>query len=370
MPGMRELKHLIGEEAVRRVARAVAQQYPPFDRKRFERDMLAALPRLELMDRARAIAAHLHATLRLDFREAIQVLLRALEAEGGEPGFHNAGYLHYVGKYGLGEPEASLEALGRMTVHFSGEFDIRPFLLQHTALALAYVHRWARHPDWRVRRLASEGTRPRLPWGVRLTNFVADPRPVLEILELLKDDPDENVRRSVANNLNDISKDHPEAALEAARRWLDGAPDERRGLVRHALRTLTRQGNAAAIGLLGFDHHAEVRLSGLRVAPSRVPIGGEIRFSFTLTAPDKAPAAVAVDYAVHYLRSRGERYRKVFRLAKRKLAPGERAQFEKRHALRPLSVRRLYPGKHALEVLVNGKSLGRRAFTLEEAERG
>jgi 3-methyladenine DNA glycosylase AlkC len=188
-------------------------------------------------------------------------------------------------------------------------------------VTFAYLHRWARDPDEHVRRLVSEGTRPRLPWAGRLRGLIADPSPTIPLLDALFDDPSAYVRRSVANHLNDIARDHPAVALACARRWLATGSDRATWVARRGLRTLIKGGDPAALALLGFDHGAAVSLEALAVTPARLPVGGEVTIAFTLAAPD-GPARTVVDYVVHHAGARGARRPKVFKLTTRTIHPG------------------------------------------------
>lgn len=217
------------------------------------------------------------------------------------------------------------------------------------------LRRWAADADPHVRRLVSEGTRPRLPWAPRLRRFQRDPSPVLELLELLKDDPSLYVRRSVANNLNDIGKDHPELLVEVCRRWLVGASPERRWVVERALRSLVKQGHPGALGVLGFGGPHRVRLAAARVSPARVRIGQSVRVEVEVENAGKKPARAVVDLAVGFVKQRGQVSDKVFKLRVLELAPGERARVEKRVSLRQHTTRTHHPGEHRVGVLINGQ---------------
>jgi 3-methyladenine DNA glycosylase AlkC len=267
---------------------------------------------------------------------------------------------HYVAEYGLDQPDVALPLLARLTPRFSSEGPLRPFIERHPEVTFAYLHRWARDPDEHVRRLVSEGTRPRLPWAGQLRGLIADPGPTIPLLDALVDDTSEYVRRSVANHLNDIAKDHPAVALACARRWLATGGDRATRVVRHGLRTLVKRGDPAALALLGFDYGAAVALDALdalAVTPARLPVGGEVTIAFTLSARD-GPARTVVDYVVHHAGARGARRPKVFKLTTRTLRPGRPQSFVRRHRFREVSVRKIYPGTHRIEVQVNGRVLG------------
>jgi 3-methyladenine DNA glycosylase AlkC len=269
-----------------------------------------------------------------------------------------------VARRGQTQPERALATLHALTQRFTAEFAIRPFIVQHPALVFGTLQRWVADPSPHVRRLVSEGSRPRLPWGQRLHSLVADPSPTLPLLRALQDDASEYVRRSVANHLNDIAKDHP--ALVAA--WLDehlpGAPAPRRALLRHASRSLVKQGHAPTLqawGLgLGFEGQAQ-----LRVSPARAVLGAAVQLTLTLRSQAAQSQALVVDYAVHHVKADGRLSPKVFKGWKLTLAPGETATLLKQHSLKPVTTRRYHPGRHGLTVQINGQTVAESHFTLQ-----
>lgn len=366
----KDLKSIFDHAVVADLARRVAQAWPRFPKERFIREVTEDLPALELKARAQRITDGLHAHLPPAYGDALEVLLASLgpdDGGGGVEGFYGfrfMPFLGFVGSYGLEEPERSLAALRKMTKYFSAEFDIRPFILRHPDMTMARLHEWAEDADWRVRRLASEGTRPRLPWALRLQPFIADPSPVLAILERLRAEAHEVVQRSVANNLNDIAKDHPTVVVATAQRWLASGAEESAQIVRHGLRTLVKTGDPKALALLGFRGGASVDLRRFKLTPRRLTLGGSLSFSFELVSRERKPVTLSVDYVVHHRRANGSLSAKVFKLTRATLAPGEAKTFERRHRIVPITTRRYYPGRHRLEIQVNGKRLGGAEFTL------
>lgn len=361
-------KHQLNADVITAMAshldRAGAGQ---FDATRFMALAMDGLEALELKERVVHIRRALHACLPVDFEAAALLIEAALvpvpatprpwelaRAPEGISGWGTWPLTDYVAHHGLERPERALQALHALTQRFTSEFAIRPFLQQHTALTLATLERWLDDDSEHVRRLVSEGTRPRLPWGLRLSAFVVDPSPCVPLLDRLYRDPSEYVRRSVANHLNDISKDHPQLAVDIAARWLAAGDDNTLRLVRHALRSLVKQGHGAALALLGFGAHEAVTLDGLQLAPVQVPWGESLAFVFTLHNGGDTEATLSVDYAVWHLRANGTLSPKVFKLCRSVLAPGQHQRIERRHSLRPVTTRRYYPGRHALEILVNG----------------
>lgn len=342
---------------------------PSFAAGAFAERLACALPHLELKARVAAIADALRDYLPDHYPEALKVIARILgppPAEG--PGmFKESWYTWplaaFVERHGLDHPAESLDALHAITQRGTAEFAIRPFLVRHPELTLTTLRRWAGDPSFHVRRLVSEGTRTRLPWAGRLTAFIADPAPVLELLERLRADPSEYVRRSVANNLNDIAKDHPELALVTLERWAVGASPEAERLVRHAARGLVKQGHPRALALLGAAG-AAVRLVSLRVEPPAPRIGQQIALAAELLSEATASQRLVVDYVVQFAGVRGAARRKVFKLRTLDLAPGARTELRWRHSLEQRTVRRHYPGAHRVEIQVNGAILGGADFEL------
>ncbi|MCR9245566.1 MAG: DNA alkylation repair protein [bacterium] len=354
-------KEQIGDQAVARIAKAAGLG------RAFVRAARRGLDELELKARVRHIAAALHEHLPADFGTAVAQLVDGLpsalpSAEGVASGFWLWPLCQYVEEFGLDEPELALDAMHALTQRFSCEFAIRPYIESHSERTFARLHRWVEDPSLHVRRLVSEGTRPLLPWGRRLTALQKDPAPVIPLLDRLRDDPEEYVRRSVANHLNDISKGHPELVVDLAKAWLRDGQQTRERLVRHALRTLVKQGYVPALRALGI---AAPRLEAdLKLTPRRATIGGAIELKITLRSKAGKRQRLVIDYAVHHRRQNGTLSPKVFKWSTRELGKGEEFTLTKRHSLRPVTTRRYYPGKHAVELLVNGESFGRCEFDL------
>ena len=359
---MREL--FFNERGVGDLAASIKKAWPAFDPDTFVRSIVPRFPDLGLNERNYLIRDTLKAQLPPDYPRAVSILVKSLEPRQADENFAVMSLCAFVAEYGRDHVAVSLAALREMTKRFSAEFAIRPFLDRDPAGVLAELETWALDPDPRVRRLASEGTRPRLPWGMRLQKFVKDPRPVLKILEILKEDAELFVRRSVANNLNDIAKDHGDLVVATLRRWKKSPKPETQWLVKHALRTLLKQGHPEALGLLGYAHGASVILSGLKVSKKSVTVGETQSFTFTLTSTSKTPQRLMIDYAIHYRKSNGEQKPKVFKLKSSTINHREPLTISKNHPFRPIGIRPFYPGKHDIEILVNGKSLGRTSFAL------
>ncbi len=367
-------KNLFDRTLIAAIGDRLAERDPDFDRAGFVAMAGDGLEALELKARSAQITRALDAVLPAAFPAATALLVAALAAEDDSPpgadpeppglrGWAVMPLADFVAARGLGDFDLAMETLAAMTRRFTAEFAVRPFLAADPARGMAWMARWACDPDPRVRRLASEGCRPRLPWGMRLRAFVTDPAPVLAILEALKDDPSEEVRRSVANNLNDIAKDHPDRASAIALRWLDGASPERRRLVRHALRGLVKARHPGALAALGHGP-APVLLDGLTILTPVVSFGAALEFAATLRLEGSTPRAIALDYVVHHRKANGSLNPKVFKWRILTLSPGAAPRLDRRHQMRPITTRSYYDGPHRLEIVANGAVLGGADFVL------
>jgi 3-methyladenine DNA glycosylase AlkC len=247
-----------------------------------------------------------------------------------------------------------MRAQYELTKRFTAEFSIRAFLERYPEESLRWLARWARDPNVHVRRLVSEGTRPRLPWARRLRSFQQDPAPVLELLEMLKDDREEYVRRSVANNLNDISKDHPQLVVDVAARWWADAGGDRKRLVRHALRTLIKAGDAGALEVLGYGPDSPAQVRSVTCEPDVVAIGGKVRIAIEVLNPVDREVGALVDLRVHFVKKSGATSHKVFKGSELALGANEIATVRKTISVAQHSTRKHYPGRHDVEVLLNG----------------
>lgn len=345
-----------------RLATEIGRVYPAFDRRRFfvllhDRDWEGR----ELKARMRHAAEALGATLPPAYRPALAVLM---EVERHFDGFDHLLFADFVERFGVEDFEASMDALEVLT-RTTAEFAVRPFLRRHPERAFARMLAWSRHPDEKVRRLASEGCRPRLPWGQALAELKKDPSPILPILENLKDDPSENVRRSVANNLGDVAKDNPGLALDLAERWLAESP-ARGPLLKHALRALLKKGDRRALGLFGLAGGPGVEVVRLSVKPRRVALGGTATLEIELRSTRRAAQRLRLEYEMAYARPGGRSGRKVFQIQETSLPGGGSLSLARRLSFVDRSTRRHHAGAHAATLVVNGRRLRTARFALVE----
>jgi len=369
------LKNYFGPEVPARIADMIQNEDGAFPREAFLFDALDGFEALELTPRARHIAMTLGRHLPQDYERAVAVLIASLgpkldaaELTGMEV-FLYLPHVFYVAVFGVEHFEASMRAQYELTQRFSAEYSIRVFLERFPEQTLARLREWAHDQNVHVRRLVSEGTRPRLPWAPRLRAFQADPRPVLELLELLKDDPELYVRRSVANNLNDIGKDNPAALIQTCQRWAHDATSERRWLIRHALRSAVKRGEPAALEILGFVAATAAVVREIRVFPAVVPIGESVTVTVELTNGGSSTERLLVDLRVHFVKSNGKPSPKVFKLKELDLAPHASAELAKTISLAQHTTRTHYPGLHRVEVLVNGRASAAHLFEVVAEQR-
>jgi len=316
----------------------------------------------QFKQRIRHISFSLRQTLPASYREALSVLSQiAPQCRGVEYLF----FPDFVEAYGLDDWAASLPALERFTPYSSSEFAVRPFIMQEPVRMMDRMLLWASHEDHHVRRLASEGCRPRLPWAMALEIFKTDPSPIWPILEQLKRDSSVYVQKSVANNLNDISKDHPELVKQLAHDWYGENP-QTDWIVKHGCRGLLRKGDPDMLALFGFTLSPDVTISGLSLEKETLAIGQSLSFSFSIRGNSSLSQRLRVEYAIDFVKANGTTSKKLFKITEYNDGQGER-QYVRTHHFKDLTTRKHYPGKHRLAVLINGKELASTDFFVTAA---
>lgn len=362
------LKNIFSRTLLQDFAQTVQSVWKPFDQKIFlNRVFDAGWEQRELKQRMRHIAQSLRAGLPDDYPVALDIVVKTTEKllsdRGESMAFDHCFIPDFVEAFGTDDPVHSIPALEVITRWCSAEFAVRPFLLRYPERMYPQMLIWTEHSSAMVRRLASEGFRPRLPWGMGIPALKRNPSPILLVLEKLKADPAETVRRSVANNLNDISKDHPALALEIAARWQGQNPETDR-LVRHALRGLLKKGHTEALARFGFERD----ISGIAVenlsAPDTLTIGGTLVFSFSVKNTADMPRPIRLEYGIDYLTGSGKISSKVFKIKEITLRPGQPEIIERRQRFTDFTTRKHYPGAHRLRILVNGKAVAEKTFSI------
>lgn len=358
------LKDFFNPDTIGIVADAIAEAHPEFDRRRFLQAIFdESWQDRELKQRMRHAATVLRDFLPDDYEEALEIVRRASPATESA-GFAAMVLSDFVEAFGIHHLEHSLAALRNLTMVVSAEFAVRPFLDRYPEETLACLRGWANDTDWRVRRLASEGSRPRLPWGMALKRLQADPSPIIPILAALRHDESADVRRSVANSLNDISKDHQDLVVDLLTEWQDGTQSISE-ITKHALRTLLKQGHPRALDLLGYQPGADVVIEDLAIEPDPVAIGQKTTVTFRVRSTGTTAQPIMVDGVVTYARPKGTAS-KVFKWKTLELAPGEAVLVRRSLSLQQMSTRRIHPGRHSVEIQVNGARLARATFSVED----
>jgi 3-methyladenine DNA glycosylase AlkC len=364
--------HLFNKGKVQKIAAEIAAVYPAFAEKVFVQEVVGKFPELELKARITWIAACLKKYLPVEYKKAVQVLMRALpkpnnpELSDDDFGdFIYAPYGEFIAKYGCTKEylNISLKALYEITQRFSMEDAIRYFINAFPKETLSVLHAWCADDHYHVRRLCSEGTRPKLPWSQKIVLHVKDPLPHLDVLF---SDTTRYVTRSVANHMNDIAKVHPQLALTTLKRWKKSKKqnkEEMDYIVRHALRGLVKEGNPEALALLGFAHDVDIAITNFTV-PKTVSMNTALQFSCVVQSSENTNALV--DYVLYFQNKAGKmESKKVFKLTKVQLTEGKAIALTKRHMLRAqMTTRTLYRGAHKLIIQVNGKALAEAHFML------
>ena len=375
-PPSSAFKDRIDAALIERLAAAFLTAEPGFEVERFRTLAGDALDALELKARIAQVAAALHATLPADFDRAAAATHRVLDAvDDGSmavDGWELWPVTDWVALAGRGHQAVALELLGRLTRHATGEFAIRPFLDDDPDAVMAVLHDWVAGEDEHRRRLASEGTRPRLPWAPRLRVAAENPGFAVPLLDRLVEDPSEYVRRSVSNHLNDLTRCDLDLGLDVAGRWLQQsgrATEEDRDriewVVRRGLRSLVKHGDPSALRLLGHDPNVSVQADGFQMLTPHVAMPGHVEWQLELVSAEPEPHRIVVDYVIHFVGAGGRTGRKVFKWTTFDLAAGERRVLRRRHAIRPITTRTYRSGRHRVEVQVNGTVVAEGSFELE-----
>ncbi len=370
---MEAFKENFNQELIEWIAYHFNKHNQAFDKKVFIEISMKDLASLELKERAAQITKALIYCLPADYYEASELVHASLhptqdsdrdgaEIRDGLTGWAIWPICDWATQAGMDQPDIALNLLKCLTKRFSAEFAIRPFLRDQPSATLRVLNKWARHKNRHVRRLASEGSRPRLPWGLQLKSFVIDPSPILPLLRMLRDDEEEYVRRSVANSLNDIAKDHPDMVANIAENWLRDATPQRKKLIKHACRTLIKQGHKPTLKAFGYQSVKGVE-AVLHIKKSRVKFGETLEFDCHFNHSGKSNEPVIIDYIIHFVKASGKTSPKVFKWKSGNLKVGA-SSATKRHAIKPITTRKYYGGEHILEIIINGDVVARQSFEL------
>ena len=372
---MEPFKNVFNRDAITMMGRVLAARSAEFPAKKFTRLACRDLEALELKQRSAQICQALEECLPPSFEDAAALIIASLHPScdanssgGGTTPEGIQGWLimplaEYTGQRGQGHFSLAMDLFQQLTMRFTAEFAIRHMILVHPEKTLATLMDWTSHDNHHVRRLVSEGSRPRLPWAMQLPQVIADPQLTLPLLEALRDDPSGYVRRSVANHLNDIAKDHPQTVLDLAASWHKNAPPERVRLLRHAMRNLLKQGHEKALKLHGMSAPKLADVS-LEILTHRVPFHGDFRFVLRMRSTAGRDQKIRLDLVVHYQKANGKLAPKTFLWKEFILRASEVHRAERCQSFRPITTRVYHRGLHRLEVRANGVALAVADFHL------
>ncbi|MDF1544513.1 MAG: DNA alkylation repair protein [bacterium] len=345
-------KNHINCETLADMAAKLGQAYPRFDRAAFlEETVTPSFPKLELKEKIRAVAFALRNYLPQNYSRATKVLIKTAPHLNG---FHNWILTAYVEEFGREQFESSIAALEKLTPHGTSEFAIRPFMIEHRKQMMPILHRWATDPNEHVRRLAAEGSRPRGVWVAHIAAFRENPAEVIELLDKMCRDESLYVRKAVANNLNDISRDNPEAALKTARRWLRLKDKNADWVVKRGMRSLIKLGHPGVFPLLGFTAKPKVAIPKIKAVPQRIRMERTLQIEFYVKSLSKKNQKLAIDYRIDYVTKMGKQSPKVFKMSERSIDPGATVPIKLKHTFADNSTRKHYPGRHVVSIQLNG----------------
>ena len=360
------LKNLYNLQFFKHFARSVRQVQPQFNEKQFFKQLFdEQWEEKELKQRMRHIAAVLNYQLQGSYKEQVATIIRIIErlkTDGINGSFEYMFLPDFIEQFGQQDVNTSLKAMEKITQFASCEFAIRPFLLHDPAHVMTQMLEWSRHPHHHVRRFSSEGCRPRLPWAMAIPQLINDPSPILPILENLKNDASLFVRKSVANNVNDISKDHPELVVELAKSW-KGHTTVTNWIIRHGCRTLLKKAHPSAYNIFGLNETTTADVLNFNLDKSKLRIGNSLSFSFQLKT-GKHSSKLRLEYAVYYQKANNNQSRKIFQIREAMFEGGRTYSFNKQQSFAELTTRKHYPGLHKLAIVLNGKEVVLKEFEL------
>jgi len=366
-----QFREVFNASVVNELGINIQKTWPHFPKDKFYNEINSKINELNFGARSSLIADTLKKYLPNEFPTAAQILIDSLGPEPktdeltGFDGFIIMPQCLFISRYGLEHYDISIKALYEMTKRFTAEGDIRFFLEKYHEKTLKFIHELTHDKSPFARRLASEGTRPRLPLAPRIPQLQKDPSLIIEILEKLKEDPNLMVRRSVANNLNDISKDNPDIVITTLKRWKKINNKGTQWIISHALRTLLKDGHPDALKLMGYEPNINIIVSEIKFNSKEIKIGDDLIFEFTVTSNENKSCKLMIDYVIHFMKKNGKQAPKVFKAAKKTLGPRETITIEKKQSFKKINTRPYYSGKHSLEIQINGKKYVKTDFTLK-----
>ena len=342
---------------------------PSFNKKAFLKQIFdKEWEERAIKQRMRHISTTLKSFLPKDFEKAVEIILKFIAYQVENQNKQSLEYMFlpdYIEQYGMDDYETSMIAFEKITQFTSCEFAVRPFILKHPERLMKQMLNWSKHKNHNVRRFSSEGCRSRLPWSMALPFLKKDASPILPILENLKNDDSEYVRKSVANNLNDISKDHPKLVIKTAKKWI-GKTKNTDWIVKHGCRTLLKQGNLEVMSIFGFGSIEDIEISHFEILTPKIQIGDYVEFSFQLHNKSDKKRKVRLEYGVYYQKANGSLNRKVFKISEKEYEAHSTTTIEKRQSFKVITTRKFHLGLHQISLIVNGNEVEVLDFELQQ----
>jgi len=359
---MDALKDMFNKAFYEHLATEINKIHKPFHTGNFVKDVIKNMEDLSLNQRMRNTSKNLKKHLPEDYGQSIEIMKKVIPQL--KRGYTTLVFPDFVGQYGLDHIHISLEALAFFTRYGSSEFAIREFLKKDFKTTIQVMEKWAGNKNEHIRRLASEGSRPRLPWSFKLDEVIKNPAATKNILEKLKSDDTLYVKKSVANHLNDFSKDHPDYMLDLVGSWNLENPHTS-WIVKHACRSLIKKGDQRSLQLFDFSKNVKIEVLNFTLGKSVLKLGDTLEFAFDMASTSKSAQKLAVDYAIHYVKKSSGLSPKVFKLKEVRLGPSESIHISKKQILKDFTTRKHYGGMHVLEIMVNGHIFVKHKFELK-----
>lgn len=366
------LKYIYSKPLFESFTETIKTVIPNFNKKGFINDIFNnEWDNLELKERMRHSTHTLHKHLSKDYKTDVENILKCIEllsTKSKVTNYNTLAYMFfpdYIEQYGLDDYDTSISAMEIITQFTSCEFAIRPFIIKYEDKALMQMLKWSKHNNFHVRRLASEGSRPRLPWAMALPALKKEPLALIPLLENLKNDESEYVRRSVANNLNDIAKDNPDTVVIIAKKWI-GKTKETDKLIKHACRSLLKQGHQELMQLFGFGSVEKINIEAFKILTPKVKIGDALKFTFNLKNTDTTPLKIRLEYVIHYQKANGSLSPKVFKISEKFYNKKSTTSIHKKQSFKIITTRKFHLGLHKVSIIVNGNEFNTLDFELVE----
>lgn len=358
---MEPLKEMFNRAYYQNLARVVSAVHKPFPSAAFIKEVTENFEALSLNERMRNTSRVLHNHLPEKYTTNTSILRDVIQQMPS--GYTALVFPDFVSQFGKHDLKTSLDALKYFTQFGSSEFAIRTFLKSDFDKTLKIMYAWSGDENVHVRRLSSEGSRPRLPWSFKLEAIIQKPSLTAPILENLKSDEELYVRKSVANHLNDFSKDSPDYLLKLIKPW-DKANAHTAWIIKRGCRSLLKEGNEKTMAVFGLTKNFNIALKKFTLNTSTLRINDVLQFEFALTSQKNSAQHLMIDYRIHYVKKTGAQLPKVFKLKELTLNPGETVTVIKKQRFQHFTTRALHSGTHILEIMVNGQVMQRKRFEL------